>query len=413
MNLRFILIYGLLSLVVFARILLAPSPTAFPDGTHIATRTRIISTPKEVGNTKQVPVTLDDRKVTLVVSRFSQINYGDLIEVTGSVKTKVLTSGRVVSSIYFPQITVVKNDPWLPFRIAAWVRGRVEAAFSRFLSSDQANLLMGIVFGINQGMDRETKTAFQIDGVMHIIAASGMNVTLLAGLLLPLFGRFLRRQQALILTICVLGFYCLVAGLSASIVRATMMASIGYIGLIVGRQRTALLSVYLTGCIMLVITPSNLSDIGFQLSFAATLGIMLFRPFIPQFKHPIASFFSEDLSSTIAAQLTTLPILLYYFHSVGLLSVVVNGLVLWMIPLLMMIGSLSALVSFVSISLGGLVALLSLPFLVYFFVVIGLFARISPVVNLSDVPVSLMVGYYLMLAALVVVFIKKKNEPKV
>lgn len=411
MKLRFFLVYVSLASVVFLRIALYSQPEPLPDGTILSGRVRMLSSPQLNTANQRVSVFLEGRKVTLVLPRFAKYQYGDLLEVTGKVETRALSSKRIVSTMYFPHIRVVRESYGWPFQLAGWIRERVRLAFTRFLPPREVSLLRGVVFGIQEGFDQKLKEAFQTTGMMHVVAASGMNVTMLAGFLLPCFSRLVKRQQAVLLTIVFLMFYALLAGLSPSILRATLMASISFIGLLLGRQRSALIALFLTGCIMLSITPSILFDIGFQLSFAATLGILLIQPFFTRLaKQTILKFIASDLGSTLGAQITTLPFLLYYFHAVGLLSVLVNLLVLWTIPPLMVIGSIAAFVSLISSSIGSIIALLTLPLLVYFLSIISFFSSFSPVFSIETVPVSLIVGYYLILGAALAFLNQKKGN---
>ena len=410
MNRRLLLLYFALALVVLARLALY-HPIPLVDGQHIDTTVRLLSSPTASGSRGQLVVKIHDQRVSLSVSRFNVYQYGDLLHVVGNLRSRVLDDGRTVYSIYFPQITVVENDSGLPFHIAGFIRERLEDGFGQYLSSDQAGLLMGIVFGISSTLDYDLKSQFQIAGVTHVIAASGMNVTLLAAFLLPIFLRLAKRRDALLLTLICLGFYAIISGLSASIVRAAIMGGIGLIGLMVGRQKTAFISFFLTGCIMILITPSVIADIGFQLSFMSTAGMLVVMPILPNMPSmPVLKLVKEDLAATLSAQIASMPLLLYYFHSLGLLSVVVNVLVLWTIPILMIIGSVAALVSFASPAIGGLVALIALPFLSYFMGIIELFAHISPVFQVEKLPLSFVIGYYLLLVALVITLMKKKNK---
>lgn len=413
MNRRLLLLYFALALVVLIRLALY-HPTPLVDGQHIDTNVRLLSSPTVSGARGQLIVKIHDQRVSLSVSRFNEYQYGDLLRVVGSLKARVLDDGRTVYSIYFPKITVVENDSGLPFHIAGFIRERLEDGFGRYLSSDQAGLLMGIVFGISGALDYDLKSQFQIAGVTHVIAASGMNVTLLAAFLLPIFLQLAKRRDALLLTLISLGLYAIISGLSASIVRAAIMGGIGLIGLMVGRQKTAFISFFLTGCIMILITPSVIADIGFQLSFMSTAGMLLIMPILPTAPSmPIVKLVKEDLAATLSAQIASMPLLLYYFHSLGLLSVVVNILVLWTIPPLMIIGSIAGVVAIVSAPLAGVVALLALPMLSYFMAVIHLFASISPVLQVESLPIALVMGYYLMLAAILVGLSKRKKKPGV
>lgn len=402
MTMRLLLLYGSILLLVLLRVVLTPPPQPLPDGAVIHARVRLTTTPQLVSNHQQLKVLVRGQQVTLITPQFSDYNYGDLLDVSGTIKVKVLSGKRTVYSIYFPKITKVTDASSLPYRMVGFVRERVQESYSTYLDPETAGLLEGIVFGISTSVPKNLKSAFQVTGVTHVIAASGMNVTLLAAFLLPVLLRLFSRRVSLVLLIGFLAFYALLSGMSASIVRATLMASIGFIGLLLGRQRTAFVSFFLTGCIMVGITPSVLTDIGFQLSFASTAGMLLVRPLFPSFSRiPLLNLVEEDVTSTIAAQITTLPILIYYFHSFGLLAILVNTLVLWTIAPMMVIGSLAAVIGLVSTTLGGVVAFLCLPFLSYFLLVITLFASFTPVVTLTELPLTLLCGYYLVVFSVV------------
>jgi competence protein ComEC len=396
MNRFLLLLYGSICLLVFLRVILASKPVDLPDGAKITANVRIVSSPQVFYGHQEIPVTIKEQKVILILPEFSEYRYGDQVRISGILKKKVLDNKKTVYSIYFPSIQKVKGDMGVFYQAAGFVRVRVTEAFNRYLPPNEASLLLGVVLGVSSTVSKDLKLDFQTTGVTHVVAASGMNVTLLAGFLLPIFLRFYRRQHALLLTILCLFFYALISGLSASIVRATLMASISYIGLMVGRQRTAFISFFLTGSIMVLLSPSVISDIGFQLSFAATLGMLLISPLIPSFsKLPLIRLVEDDLKTTIAAQITTLPILLMYFHSFGLFSILVNTLVLWTIPPLMVVGSLASFVALISIQLGGILAFICLPLLSYFIATISFFASYSATMTISNLPLSVEIGYYL------------------
>ncbi|MBI5044683.1 MAG: ComEC/Rec2 family competence protein [Candidatus Levybacteria bacterium] len=403
--------YFLTAIVVVARIAQSAFVQPFSDGKELSFTTRILSSAVISGKTERFSVMAEGRKLSLTLPRFSGYGYGDLISVSGKVNTSVLDDKRVVSSMYFPIIKKISNDTGVIFWVAGWIRSRVDVVFSHALPHDQAKLLMGIVFGINPGFDKSDQDAFVKTGVMHVIAASGMNVTLLAGFLMPLFGRVMRRQFALAFTILAIGGYAVLSGLSASIVRAAIMSSVGFVGMMLGRQKTAFVAMYLTGCIMILITPSVIFDIGFQLSFAATLGILLLKPLFPEPKR-LKGILFDDFTTTFSAQITTMPILLYYFHTLGVLSLLVNVLVLWIVPPVMIIGSMAAIIGLVSSWLGILIAVLAMPFLLYFFTIIRFFGSLSPVVTISTLPLSLVIGYYFLIFFLTLLMLRLKAYPK-
>lgn len=401
MTWRLLAIYAGIVLIVLLRIILVKPIESLPTGAKIIAIVRLISSPQARAGHDELKVLIRGNQVRVIVPQYSEYHYGDLLRISGTLKSQVIDSKKTVYSIYFPKITYATDGTGFLFRAAGFVRSRVGTAFNLYLPPDESALLQGIVLGVSTTLSKDIKQDLQKTGVTHVVAASGMNVTLLAGFLLPVFLRFYKRRQAIVLTIFCLFFYTIISGASASIVRATLMASIGYLGFIAGRQRTAVISFFLTACLMTLWNPRVISDIGFQLSFAATAGMLLISPIIPSLARlPILSLVEDDLKTTISAQVATLPILLIYFHGFGLFSVAVNALVLWTIPALMVIGSVATVVALFSLQLGGILAFISLPFLSYFLGLVKLFAAHSPEISILDLPIWIVVGYYTIVSSI-------------
>ncbi len=171
---------------------------------------------------------------------------------------------------------------------------------------------------------------------------------------------------------------------------------------IIGRQTLAVNSLMLAGFGMLFIDPTLVSDIGFQLSFAATLGILYIKP-IFQKKEGIGS----NVLTTIAAQIATLPIILANFGIYSAYSILVNGLVLWTVPILMMIGGFGAILGLILEPLGQLIVYLCYPLLFYFETVVNIFGEIGGVIAISSLSWQFIVGYYFLLSSAVLLFRRK------
>jgi competence protein ComEC len=249
-------------------------------------------------------------------------------------------------------------------------------------------------------------------GLLHVIAASGMNITMVGGFLLGMFSLFLKRQLALILTMVGIIFYAFMAGFEASIVRASIMGILVFSAQLTGRQNSSFLALFMAGFLMLFKSPSLIYDIGFQLSFMATLGLIYFRP-IFFLNHRVKrvlekSFMGDDLVTTVSAQVFTLPILLVNFGSYSLISVLVNAIVLWTVPIVMIVGGLSAIAGLIFEPLGYLLSYLSIPFLLYFENVVRIFSKFGSKSDISSLPVLTIVGYYLILLSIVLLLRKKE-----
>jgi ComEC/Rec2-related protein len=410
MKLYFIILF-LILLFLLRFHLFSQEQKAFIDNQHISFRARLTAEPEDRGKVQAFSLRPDGYEpVYIRAPLYPQYGYGQILTVSGIV---TLSEGekKTFATMGYPEITVAENDSLL-YGLIAFVRSTVTELFTGALPETSASLLMGIVFGIKQGMPEEFKDALRQVGVFHVVAASGMNVTLVAGAFMGIFGLFLKRQAALILSIMGIFFYAVLAGLEPSIVRASIMGSIIFISGILGRQNFALWTLALTGYLMLFWDPGLLTDIGFQLSFLATLGILVVKPVLPQLfggmnrsekseKSQNDNMVIEDVKTTLAAQLATLPVLLSAFGQVSFLSVIANMFVLWTIPVLMVIGSVAAITGFVFVPLGKLIVYLALPFLLYFEWVVLVFARFDWMLKVEEFPWQGAVGYYLLLFSLI------------
>lgn len=398
----------------------------FLDGEQAHFVTTIRQEPKIVGANMIIsarPQNYDT--VSLFVPRTKQLRYGDTIDVSGKVTVKKVQrvstqnststlNEKVYYSIYSPIITHEKTSENPILSVAYSMRQQIIDFFQKSLPSVPASLLLGIVFGIKQQMPQDFTDALRQTGVFHVIAASGMNVTIIGGFLASICAYFLPRKLALIVSISGIIFYAILSGLEPSIIRASCMGIIVFSAQIMGRQTLAWYGLLLTGYIMLLFDPGLITDVGFQLSFSATLGLLYIRPLLEGGEKVKAflekSVIGEEVITTIAAQLATLGILLYYFGTYSLWSVVVNGLVLWVVPLLMMLGGVGAMVSFVFPQLAKLLLFAALPFLFYFQTVVTFFANLGGVWQVHEVLWQFVIGYYFILTSIVLYLHKKKAK---
>lgn len=409
MTSRLIILYSTVLLIVILRVMLHGAPPRLSDGEEISFTTRLITTPKEKNHTQQFFLKAPNGESILVrTTKYPRYLYGQLLKVTGTVDHYVLDNGKVITIMSFPQIQIVQKDMNLLFLSAIWIRERIRETFSASLPPTASSLLLGIVLG-QKSLPDEFVQDLQATGLMHVVAASGMNVALVAGFLMTFLNHYFNRSLTIKLSILGIAFYTIIAGLEPSIIRAGIMAVITFSAYLLGRQNTAFITLFLTASLMLLLSPDLIEDIGFQLSFAATAGMIFLRPQLTistqkgeRSTRNLSFFIQDDLAATVAAQLATVPLLLVYFHSYGLLSIVVNALVLWTVPPLMVIGGASSLVGLILPPLGSFIALLSLPFLFYFETVVRIFAPLTPTLAINFLPWPIIVGYYILLIAFLI-----------
>lgn len=224
----------------------------------------------------------------------------------------------------------------------------------RWLHGDAGTLAAGMLLGGSENLSWETKEAYRRVGLLHIVAASGYNVSLIAGWILSVGLIWLSRRWALGLTILGVVIYMGIAGWQPSIIRAGIMSILAMVGLILGRERDAKWLLIITGTVMLAWNPKLISDIGFQLSFAATFGILMFLGTPPSNPSPnlgegrkgrsIFSALAADLKTTLAAQSMTTPLILHHFGNLSVISPLVNAVLLWTVPLIMQITAVGLLI---------------------------------------------------------------------
>lgn len=390
------------------------SQKEYENGQQISFETTLFSEPQFLGDLQKLSVNLPEgQTVYVVASAYPEYKYADRVLITGNLTKRVLNS-KIIYSMNFPKIEAKITSKPIILAITSFIRQSVTETFNKNLPADLSSLLLGIVFGIKTPMSKEFTNQLRLSGVFHVIAASGMNVTMVAGFLSAIFSLFLRRQIALFFSIFGVLFYAFLAGMQPSIMRASLMGILVFSGQILGKQTMAGYSLFLVAFMMLFISPNLIFDVGFQLSFLATFGLLYIRPIFGKINkiRAIAKKFPplEDLLITSSAQIATLPILLVTFNTYSAWSIIVNALVLWTIPPLMILGALAAVLGMVTPSLGSIFVYLCFPFLLYFQKTVLFFSSLPGALKVENLPFSLVLGYYLLLLAVVVYSIKVKND---
>lgn len=383
----------------------------YHDGEHVLMTTTLQAEPTMgSGGQKFTIQTPTNQLISVTTDAKPLYHYGQVLQISGKLQAHTFQDGQTILSLYHPDIILQRQTDNAIAAIADAIKSHTETVYTAALPEIPANLLMGIVFGAKEQFPSNFWSDLQATGVLHVIAASGMNVTFVSAALLYTLGLFLRRQTALVIGSLGIIFYIFLVGFQPSILRASIMGLLAFGAGILGRQYIATVSIFVSGYLLLLWQPSYLFNTGFQLSFLATLGIMFLKPLLDEPLEGLGvlgELGGESFTTTLAAELGTLPILLGVFGQIGLLSVLVNALVLWTIPILMIFGSIAAVVGLISPFFGELFLYPILPLLVYFQSVVSYFGQSNWVVHVASLPFVLWIGYYCLLAALV--FFQKKK----
>ncbi|MFO7171692.1 MAG: ComEC/Rec2 family competence protein [Bacillota bacterium] len=250
-----------------------------------------------------------------------------------------------------PPVSLGKGRlPW-PLALALSARERFLAQLGEALPPRQAGLLAGLLLGWREAIPPEWEEAFRRTGVLHVLAASGANVAFVVMPFRRLAGWLgLGPRWAAVLSIGVAWCYCLLAGGEPPVARAALMATLLYLGEAQGRPAQGLNSLAVAGLLLLAWRPGLLFDLGFQLSFAATLGILtLARPLEGWLQARVPGPMAGPLAVTLAAGAAVEPLLLHRFGALTLISPIAN---LWVAV---------AAEAAVLVGAGGLLAGLVLP----------------------------------------------------
>ncbi len=231
------------------------------------------------------------------------------------------------------------------------VRARGEALINQALGEPYAALANGMLLGIEAGIPQQLYDQFNATGTSHVIVISGTNVALIAGVIVAVATRLLGRRRALWPTLAAIAAYALLVGGDASVLRAALMGALFVTAAALQRRSTALVSLAAACMGMTMANPLALWDVGLQLSSMATAGLVLLSP---AFAGAIQRLFGSSLgwlraagedvlAVTLAASLATLPLSLYYFGRLSLISLLTNLLIAQVQPLILFGGSAALL----------------------------------------------------------------------
>lgn len=238
-----------------------------------------------------------------------------------------------------------------------------------YLPEPEASLLNGVIFGVNLKTTKEFYQQLKIVGLLHLVVLSGINITLLAAMVSSITKYFSKLISTLI-TILIIFLFVLFVGPQAPIIRAAVMGILTHVAIITGRKNYTLYALFLSLIFILIFWPDWLKTVSLQLSYGATLGIVLFG------QSQSKNYISRNLRLTLAAQVFTVPIIFIYFKQVSLISPLANLLVAETIPPLMVFGFLTAVLGKINYILGYIPSLICYGILSYIVWVIEILAKI-------------------------------------
>jgi len=252
------------------------------------------------------------------------------------------------------------------------------AAVSRLIPEPEASLAGGVVVGAKRALGDKWLDAFRTTGIIHIVVLSGYNLTLVAQSIIRMTSVLPRTAGLGLGSLGVVAF-ALMTGASSTVVRASVMAILGMFAVYAYRPYNILRALGFAAALMVLWNPFTLAfDPGFQLSFVATVGLILGHPLLERQLLFVPAFLElrSIVAATLATQVAVLPLLMYQIGAVSLVAPFVNVLVLPFVPAVMALGFMAGLVGLGSLTLAVPFAWSANLLLSYMFTVVSAFSAL-------------------------------------
>jgi len=411
---------------------------SYADRATVEIRGMVSGDPEVGGKTTHLPfsvqaIDIDGRwqdmtgSVLLFVPPYPAYAYGDVLQVTGELAVPGQLEGfdyaaylarqGIHATMLYPSIEVL--DTGQGFRPLAWVyslRQRLSRSLAEVLPEPQASLAQGVILGMRGGIPQSLKSDFSRSGTTHLLAISGLHLSIAAGIVLEigarLFGR--RRHGHIWLALAGVWFYAVITGMNPPVLRAAIMVSLFLTAEMLGRQRSAITALAVAAAVMTGASPETLWDVSFQLSFLAMVGLVSVSPFLQSWMRqavdrvlgergvvaPAARYVADNLGVTLGVIITVWPLIAYHFGIVSFVAPLATLLALPALPWVIVAGTLAAGLGIVAMPVAQVVGWLAWLFASYMLVVVSGMAGIPrSSIEAASVNAAPVLAYYGVFAA--------------
>lgn len=359
--------------------------------------------------------------------RYPAYGYGDVLKLTGKLETppeladfndrEYLARQGIYSEMLYPKMQLLERGKSSgPFEWVHTLRYNLARVFAAALPEPQASLAQGIILGIRSNIPQSVQADFVHTGTAHILAISGQNLSIVAGILVSLgiwlFGR--RHYIYIWLALGTLWFYALLTGMQPPVVRGAVMASVFLIADLLGRQRNAAAALFFTAAIMVGASPQVLRDASFQMSFMAMVGLIFVFPPIQSVGRKAvethlggggvaasaANFVVDSFSVSLGAIIAVWPLIAHYFGIIPWVGPLATFLALPVLPGIIIAGALTGAVGLFALSVAQVIGWLAWLCLSYMLLVVRAFSGV-PFIEGARIDSALIWVYYAVLALVV------------
>lgn len=362
--------------------------------------------------------------INLKTGSYPELSYGDRIKFIGVIKQiagdyrNYYLSKNIFGESDSKKVEIISrnNGNFIKSGLLSF-RNKLKNIFNSSLPREKAAFLAGITIGGKEDFSKEFKDKMSLSGTTHLVALSGYNISIVILISGLIFSLYFSISVSFYLSILLVILFVIMTGGEASVVRAAIMGVIMILSVQSERLFSARNGIIIAAFIMALFNPNVLVfDVGFQLSFAALLGIVYLSPALEKiFKFQSPGLFSwkENALMTLAAQIMALPILIANFGVFSLTSILANILILEFIPLTMAIGFSLVLFGLFSDFLAKILGLLANIFISYEFFTIDLFSRFSIPIKILGTGIIFWLIYYTVIALFILFGNKKYNEERI
>lgn len=357
------------------------SPYTELEGEKVALELRIVQEPEDREMMTHFYVEPIDQRIgterlLITADRFSienqEIQYGDHVRVEGMLqkpKPFVTDTGRefdyvgflrskgIQYTMSFAEVILVSHEETMVGKLFVG-KDMFLSALENAIPPPASGLGAGLLLGVKRALGERLDSIFREVGIIHIVVLSGYNIMVVIEVFSNLLALVFFPKTRMLLGILGIVIFAILVGFSATVVRASLMAILFLVARGTGKTYVVLRALTFAGVIMLMHQPYLLvHDPGFQLSFLATLGLILFSPYISERLLFVPEKFGVRglVTATLATQIIVLPLLLYHTGMVSLIGVIANMLVLPMVPTAMILTFVTGMCGLLSDTLGMVV----------------------------------------------------------
>jgi len=386
-----ILLFIILGIIYFGAFNIVNTPKNIPYNKNLTFKGYIIDSPDVGSNRTKITLKIEEiienedsgdnsilnQKILVTVPNFPEYKFGDELVLKGIIEKpqkfedfdyeKYLARYQTYMIIKQPtNVEYIKSNCGNKLLLTLnKIKNYFEGIINKLLPEPLSSLLDGLLLGSRQNIPEYLVNALNIVGLTHIIAISGYNITIIVNSFQKITLHW-NRRLAFLVGIGGILLFTILTGASPSVVRASIIASLFLFARQIGRQGNISIALIFVGLIMILFNPMILKyDVGFQLSFLAVLGLIYISPYFEKIFRKINEIIREPLAATLGAQITVIPIILFDFGRLSIISPFANILVLPIIPVTMFFGFMSAIFGTIFIHAGKIISFVPAIFLKY------------------------------------------------